>query len=1187
MEEPSLPSQLATRFKDARHIGTGGMGHVFLCFDDKRQKQLALKLLRAGISRSARFKRRFSREGRLLASLEHANIVRCYDFVDDGTYVYLTMEYISGPTLEQKLKDGALEQRESLEIVAQLADALQEIHGLDILHRDIKPANIVLEDGRAILMDFGLAKTETTVDQATLTGSREFVGTPLYLPPEQMLRGESDLRSDIFQLGLVLFEALVGHLPFAGRTMSDLIEHYSTNADRKVRPSEHGIAVDKNVDELVADCLSYDPQKRPATAAELAQRCRRLTKDHQLPKELLARFGDLRVIGRGGMGVVYRAIDNNNGQEVALKVIIPEISVEHVDFAAHFARMKRELKLLQQVGGKTIIKLRDEGVVENVPYLVLDYVEGQELDVYVKENELTPYETMEMLLPLTEALVKIHKAGILHRDLKPQNVLIDRSEKAVLLDFGLATRFSGEMLTELTSTGQLVGTVPYMPPEYLAGAAYTRKGDVYQLAATLYFALTGQYHLPSHDMRAILEYAVKGNVNGIQKPSYINSDIDCDLDEIIMKALNRDPLKRTQSATTLSKEIKSWLKKQKTSPPVALETRAPNLQQNKSFAPYLILTLLTFVFSIWWMSSKDIPKKVSLEQFRTIDVKVMATPTQLLFRWSERPSRRYRYALSCKGELVKNGSEDSAKRHHEILFTNLLANSEYELTLWSGKHKFSERASTKTLSFGPYWHVSSLGNNLYAAARSNSEALEIILENGEYLEKETLPKSGQGVLIKLPPNGQKKVQWRLVHSGKTLKRGSVKPLKAIHLLEAHLPALRPIWFNELLTLHHNNGTSCYASEASLIHKWSYTPKNRLSLSGLGAFCAPAILNKKEVLITSLSKENRLFTCTLSPSAELKSVQREKYDFAALPLWQGHQHKGKVYYLASPDSSISMSLLTIDLKTKKGKKLPLISSTKLLVAAKGQTKPEKLGNLVTSTFICGQHFVTIVRHIQRLANGTIPWQVITLPLDGKGNPLCYCFTSRALALGPVEVKNSSFELICNGKLVHFLEKDKRMVVDEKNITSSFKEFSPQVVTIKAVKYFVAHKKRKNDHQSFLSSDTSPWFDSYLCSFTAATSKFRSYSPPLLKRGERSTDSGVTFLTARKKQLIGATARHLFAVDLMVRAIGHWQLPVEVGRTMSLSLGENSRWAVITDKNKLLCVPSSLVAANETKALSLGK
>ncbi|MDW8479748.1 MAG: serine/threonine-protein kinase [Xanthomonadales bacterium] len=200
-------------YRILRPLGQGGMAAVYLAVQESLDREVALKVLVPGLAADQSFCERFLKEGRITAKLQHPNLVTVHDIGCHGEIYYLAAEYIPGGTLRDRLAKGALPVAEALDVAIDVARGLDYAHSKHFVHRDVKPGNILFRaDGSAVLADFGIAKALDSNTQATMAGVA--IGTPHYMSPEQA-RGETvDGRSDLYALGVVLFEMLTGKVPY-------------------------------------------------------------------------------------------------------------------------------------------------------------------------------------------------------------------------------------------------------------------------------------------------------------------------------------------------------------------------------------------------------------------------------------------------------------------------------------------------------------------------------------------------------------------------------------------------------------------------------------------------------------------------------------------------------------------------------------------------------------------------------------------------------------------------------------------------------------------------------------------------------------------------------------------------------------------------------------------------------------
>jgi serine/threonine-protein kinase len=254
-------------------IGTGGMASVYRGFDHNLQRAVAIKVLSPMTATLPEFANRFRQEARLIASLRHPNIVHVYDFGEQDGLTYMVQELLPGPTLEQRLIDAAgqgiqLSREDILSITAQLASALDAAHAAGIIHRDVKPSNALWNAyGALVLTDFGIAKNTLTTLNYTEVGL--VMGTPTYLSPEQAEGRPLTPESDIYALGVVLYELIAGKAPFVSTTPMRVVMSHIQEPSPPLRPLR--LDLPPAAEMVVLRALAKDPDQRFATAGELAQ----------------------------------------------------------------------------------------------------------------------------------------------------------------------------------------------------------------------------------------------------------------------------------------------------------------------------------------------------------------------------------------------------------------------------------------------------------------------------------------------------------------------------------------------------------------------------------------------------------------------------------------------------------------------------------------------------------------------------------------------------------------------------------------------------------------------------------------------------------------------------------------------------------------------------------------------------
>ena len=272
-------SVLAGRYRLEARLGAGGMAEVFRGFDPVLNRTVAIKILNAQFARDAGFVARFRREAQAAARLNHPSIVGVYDSGADGDTQFIVMEFVEGRTLAEVLAAGRHPTpMQSVELAQRIATPLGIAHAEGIVHRDIKPANVmVTRDGQVKVMDFGIARIQT-VETAPQTSS--VLGTPTYLSPEQAQGQQVDSRSDLYSLGVVLYELLAGRPPFTGD--SPVAIAYKQVNEAPVQPSTLNPDVPPRLDAVVMKALSKNPANRYQSAAEFTADLERVKKGQEV-----------------------------------------------------------------------------------------------------------------------------------------------------------------------------------------------------------------------------------------------------------------------------------------------------------------------------------------------------------------------------------------------------------------------------------------------------------------------------------------------------------------------------------------------------------------------------------------------------------------------------------------------------------------------------------------------------------------------------------------------------------------------------------------------------------------------------------------------------------------------------------------------------------------------------------------
>jgi len=260
------------------------------------------------------------------------------------------------------------------------------------------------------------------------------------------------------------------------------------------------------------------------------------------------RYQVIEELGRGGMGRVYRVLDKKLDEEVALKLIKPEVASDEKTIQ----RFRNELRSARKIGHPNVTRMYDLGEDEGTHYITMEYVRGEDLKSFIRRSgRLTVDKAITIAGQVAEGLAEAHRQGIVHRDLKPQNVMIDRDGNARIMDFGIARSLTGK---GITGAGTFIGTPEYMSPEQVEGKDTDQRSDIYSLGIVLYEMLTGRRPFEGD---TALGVAVKQKSETPPDPKLLNTQISDELDRVILKCLEKKKESRYQSATDLLSDLEA------------------------------------------------------------------------------------------------------------------------------------------------------------------------------------------------------------------------------------------------------------------------------------------------------------------------------------------------------------------------------------------------------------------------------------------------------------------------------------------------------------------------------------------------------------------------------------------------------------------------------------------------------
>ncbi|HWM94309.1 MAG TPA: protein kinase [Thermoanaerobaculia bacterium] len=558
--KPHPESGKVSRYELRELLGEASSGPVYKAWDPELERSVALRLIPPGLAGQGEDRQQLLREARTVSLLEHPNVCPVYEMgeADDGS-LFLVSGYCEGETLAERMQRSPLRPEGAVELAAQIAAAVAQAHEQGIVHGRLRPTNVRIgADGLARVVDFGLSGLEERTWATALDRAAASAMVSEYLAPE-LLGGEAvSTRSDVWAIGALLFAMMTGKPP----SRLGLAGQEPMPATREGMPDDLARILDR--------ALATRPAERHAQAGDLRDDLRGLRRMGSRPSASGAspgartpgrppevagarrlsqyRIGEL--LGGGGMGVVYKAEDLQLGRTVALKFLPLELASE----PAAKARFLQEARAASALDHPNICTIYEVGETdEHQLYLAMPCYDGETLKARISRGPLPVTEALDCALQVARGLAKAHRQGIVHRDVKPANLMVTADGLVKILDFGVA-KLAGEV--GLTRTGSTVGTPAYMAPEQIRSEPVDARADLWSLGVVLYEMVTGQRPFPGENQEAVAHAILTREPEPLAR---LRPDAPAGLERIVGGLLAKDPAQRLPTADAVSADLRLLL----------------------------------------------------------------------------------------------------------------------------------------------------------------------------------------------------------------------------------------------------------------------------------------------------------------------------------------------------------------------------------------------------------------------------------------------------------------------------------------------------------------------------------------------------------------------------------------------------------------------------------------------------
>jgi len=571
------------QFEILGKIADAGAMEAFHARDPSTGRDVLLKILRPDLVNDPVAVGRCADEAKVCAALDHPNVVQhvASGWLADGR-PFLALELLQGCSLRTQLSaSGPIDPIALARLLVPLCQGLHHVHARGVVHRDLRPENVFLVGGleklQPKLREFGSASFQGP--RTVLSAGDGNPGDPTYAAPECIDGLAADARSDLYSLGVLIHEAVTGAPPFVAATASELLLKHLQESPPHLPPQA---AV---LDAIVQRCLAKEPAARFLSAAELELELDSLVNPAATvhrpaapatgpaaapatgpaaapPAEggVAGNYDLLRVLGKGSMGVVYLGSHRRLGKHVAIKVLRPE----HCRDRGLMQRFFQEARAVNAINHEHIVEIHDFVEEPDRAYCVMELLTGSSLQQLIAKERLPIARIVRIGQQLCAALGAAHHVGVVHRDVKPDNIFVTRRSGAdyvKVLDFGVAKLMKplGGGKTGTTQEGAIVGTPLYMAPEQAEGKSVDHRADIYAVGAVLYQMLCGKPPFEADTVGSLMVKIITARVRPLPNSALTGERIPPLLRALVMRCLEKSPQRRPPSMAVVRRDLERAL----------------------------------------------------------------------------------------------------------------------------------------------------------------------------------------------------------------------------------------------------------------------------------------------------------------------------------------------------------------------------------------------------------------------------------------------------------------------------------------------------------------------------------------------------------------------------------------------------------------------------------------------------